>query len=56
MKQVLVFILIWSFLVVTGSILAANSQTRHHYLKDQLNSAGLQQNDSNNGGKVNVIR
>jgi len=29
MKHVLAFILIWSFLVVTGSILAANSQTRH---------------------------
>lgn len=36
MKQVLVFILIWSFLVVTGSILAANSQTLS---TTQVNSA-----------------
>jgi len=36
MKHVLAFILIWSFLVVTGSILAANSQTLS---RTQVNSA-----------------
>jgi len=31
MKRVLVFIVIWSLLVVTGSIVSANSQTRHRH-------------------------
>ena len=46
MKQVLIFIVIWSFLVVTGSIVAANSQTRYRspvtaasLSTDQVNSA-----------------
>ena len=48
MKRLLVFILIWGLLVVTGTIVSANSQTRHRERRqatssslstEQLNSA-----------------
>ena len=51
MKRVLAFILIWTFLVVTGTIVSANSQTRHGH-RSQLTELSNQ----HNGGKVNVIR
>ena len=48
MKRVLAFILIWTFLVVTGTIVSANSQTRRSTtssssLTNQVNSAGLRE-------------
>jgi hypothetical protein len=51
MKRVLAFILIWTFLVVTGTIVSANSQTRHRH-RSQLTELS----NRTNGGKLNVIR
>jgi len=51
MKRLLAFILIWGLLVVTGTLVSANSQTRRHTLTDQLKSAGFTQLiRTNNGG------
>jgi len=52
MKRLLAFILIWGLLVVTGTLVSANSQTRRHTLTDQLKSAGFTELiRTNNGGE-----
>ena len=51
MKRFLAFLLIWTFLVVTGTIVSANSQTRHRH-RSQLTQLSNQTTEA----KVNVIR
>ena len=47
MKRLLAFILIWTFLVVTGTIVSANSQTRHRHISEltELNNQQRRQTD-----------
>jgi len=51
MKRLLAFLLIWTFLVITGTIVSANSQTRHRY-SSQLTELSNQTTEA----KDNVIR
>lgn len=56
MKRVLVFILIWGLLVVTGSIVSANSQTRLLRLPAQATSPSLSADQLNSADYSETIR
>ena len=47
MKRVLAFILIWTFLVVTGTIVSANSQTRQRHTSQLTELTNQQRRQGN---------